>query len=75
MHEAKSRLSELVKAVEDEHETIVLCRAGNPVAEIKAITPKKGNRLKQNPALKVKFRKDFDPTEPASEEDWPTSAR
>jgi hypothetical protein len=30
MHEAKSRLSELVKAVEDDNETVILQRHGSP---------------------------------------------
>jgi prevent-host-death family protein len=75
MHEAKSRLSELVKAVEDESQVIILCRDGQPVAEIKGIARRKVDRLKQKPALKVKFSKGFDPTEPAAQEDWPESER
>jgi antitoxin (DNA-binding transcriptional repressor) of toxin-antitoxin stability system len=35
MHEAKTRLSELVKAVEERNETAVLCRDGREVAEIR----------------------------------------
>ena len=34
MHEAKSRLSALVKAVEEDGETVILCRNGKEVAEI-----------------------------------------
>ena len=35
LHEAKTRLSELVKAVEERNETVVLCRDGREVAEIR----------------------------------------
>jgi len=35
MHEAKTRLSELVRAVEERNETVVLCRDGREVAEIR----------------------------------------
>src|SRR6266536_2917948 len=35
MHEAKTRLSELVKAVEERNEVVVLCRDGREVAEIR----------------------------------------
>lgn len=35
MHEAKTRLSELVKAVEERDEIVVLCRDGREVAEIR----------------------------------------
>lgn len=76
MHEAKSRLSQLVAAVQDANEVIVLCRNGEPVAEIKRLSrPRKVNRLKINPALKVKFAPGFDPTEQATEEDWPEALR
>ena len=43
MHEAKTRLSELVKAVEERNEIVVLCRAGREVAEIR-------RRVKRRPA-------------------------
>ncbi|MCC6353868.1 MAG: type II toxin-antitoxin system Phd/YefM family antitoxin [Verrucomicrobiae bacterium] len=75
MHEAKSRLSELVKAVETRHETVVLCRAGEPVAELRAVAKRKGSRLKFDPALRVAFAPGYDPTEPVSPEDWPEDAR
>jgi antitoxin (DNA-binding transcriptional repressor) of toxin-antitoxin stability system len=35
MHEAKTRLSELVRAVEELGETVILCRDGEEVAEIR----------------------------------------
>lgn len=35
MHEAKTRLLELVKAVEERGETVVLCRDGREVAGIR----------------------------------------
>ena len=34
MHEAKSRLSALIKAVEEDDEVVVICRNGKEVAEI-----------------------------------------
>ena len=43
MHEAKSRLSELVRAVEERNETVVLCRDGVEVAEIRR---RAGRRLR-----------------------------
>lgn len=33
IHEANTRLSELVKAVEERNETVVLCRDGREIAE------------------------------------------
>ena len=78
MHEAKSRLSALVKAVEEDGETVVLCRNGRAVAEIRARshTQQKVERLpKPTPALKVRFAAGYDPTEGASEEEWPSECR
>jgi prevent-host-death family protein len=74
MHEAKTRLSELVKAVEENNEVIILCRNGKPVAEIKsrrAIRPP----IRVNPKQRVKFSPGFDPVAPATEDDWPETAR
>ena len=76
MHEAKSRLSELVKAVEAGNETVILQRHGTPVAEIRRYRSdrqKKVNRLKTHPELKVTFAPGYDPTEPLQPDelaDW-----
>lgn len=61
MHEAKTRLSELVRAVEERDETVVLCRDGHEVAP--------------DPRLRVEFAKGYSPTEPLSEDEWPGSLR
>lgn len=78
MHEAKTRLSKLVKAVEQEGQIVVLQRNGRPVAEIHQCTPASREpirRLKPSAALKVAFAPGYDPTEKASEEDWPENCR
>ena len=75
MHEAKTRLSELVKAVEDRNEIVILCRNGKPVAELKAAARKPLDRLKIDPKLRVKFASDFNPIESATDEDWPNENR
>ena len=76
MHEAKSRLSALVKAVEEEGETVVLCRNGKEVAEIRRRPqPKTIRRLVPDPALRVTFAPGYDPTEPATEDEWPEACR
>ena len=67
MHEAKTRLSELVKAVEEKNETVLLQRHGTPVAEIRRIQSRakpKVDRLKTDPKLKVTFAKGYHPAEP-----------
>ena len=74
MHEAKTRLSELVRAVETEGETVVLCRNGVPIAELTrpAALPAT-DRLQVHPELQGKIL--YDPVEPATEEDWPEEFR
>ena len=76
MHEAKTRLSELVKAVEERNETVVLCRNGQAVAEIRRRVAK---RRKRNLAPDARFRAElspgYQPSEPLSENEWPDALR
>lgn len=71
LHEAKSRLSELVKAVEERGETVTICRNGRPVAELSSAKPRRKSRLVGDSSLRVTLAPGFDPTEPLSTEDWP----
>lgn len=74
MHEAKTRLSELVKAVEERNEIVILCRHGKPVAELKATRGAKVDRLTPDQRLMpIAIR--YDPAEPLSEDEWPTEYR
>lgn len=76
MHDAKSRLSELVKTVEAGKDRVMLCRSGQIVAEIRAVKrPAKINRLRGAAGLRVKFAAGFDPMEQATEQDWPAALR
>ena len=76
MHEAKSRLSELVRAVEERGEAITICRKGKPVAELRPHRRKHATRsLKPDPDLRVEFAPGYDPTEPLSSEEWPEELR
>lgn len=77
MHEAKTRLSELVKAIEERGETVVLCRDGVEVAEIRRRAKRRGaiRDLTPDPRLRVEFAADYDPTEPLSEDEWPAGLR
>ena len=74
-HEAKSKLSKLLAAVEEKGEVVFICRNGKVVAELKAVKPARRHRLEPDPALKVTFAPGFDPAEPATEEDWPEENR
>ena len=74
-HEAKTRLSKLLAAVEEKGEVVLICRNGRPVAEMKAVAAPSLKPLQLDPSLKVTFAPGFDPMEPASEQDWPEECR
>jgi antitoxin (DNA-binding transcriptional repressor) of toxin-antitoxin stability system len=72
MHEAKTRLSELVRAVEERNETVVLCRDGREVAEIRRRVQRRQKRdLTPDPRLWVEMAPGYDPTEPLDDDEWP----
>lgn len=72
-HEAKSRLSSLLSAIEEKGEVVVICRNGKPIAELRRLKPTR-SPLRVHPRLsKIRFHED--PMAPLSEEDWPPSAR
>jgi len=72
VHEAKTNFSSLLARVEKAGAFIVICRNGEPVADL--VPHKFKNRIQPHPVLsKIKIK--YDPTEPASEEEWPEAAR
>jgi prevent-host-death family protein len=76
MHEAKTRLSELVKAVEDRNEVVVLCRDGREVAEIRRRAKRRQRRnLAPVSRFRVEFGPGFRPSEPLSDDEWPGDLR
>ena len=76
MHEAKTRLSELVRAVEERGETVVLCRDGREVAEIRRRAKRRRVRnLTPDPRFRVEFSPGYKPDEPLSEDEWPDDLR
>lgn len=74
-HEAKSKLSALLAAVEERGEVVRICRNGKPVAELRKMGMDVEDALTPDPSLRVSFSLGFDPTEPASEEEWPEACR
>jgi antitoxin (DNA-binding transcriptional repressor) of toxin-antitoxin stability system len=67
-HEAKSKLSKLIAAVETADELVVICRNGKPVAELRRPTTR--DPLRRDPMLaNVVFRED--PMAPLDPSDWP----
>ena len=76
MHEAKTRLSELVKAVEERDEVVILCRDGREVAEIRRHVRRRAVRdLRPDPRFRVELAPGYDPAEPLSEDEWPPTGR
>jgi antitoxin (DNA-binding transcriptional repressor) of toxin-antitoxin stability system len=72
MHEAKTRLSELVKAVEERNEVVVLCRDGREVAEIRRRGRRRQARtLAPDIRFRVEFAPGYRPTEPLADDEWP----
>ena len=76
IHEAKTRLSELVKAVEDGNEVVVLCRDGHEVAEIRRRVKRRQVRnLTPDPRFRVEFAPGYRPMEPLTDDEWPDDLR
>ena len=72
VHEAKTNFSSLLAKLEADSETIVICRNGEPVADL--VPHQRVNRIKPHPILsKIKIK--YDPTEPATEVEWPKRFR
>ncbi len=77
MHEAKTRLSELVAAVEA-GETVVIQRNGKPAARLVPIEPRPSIRrdlIPPDPSLNVLLAPGYDPAEPLAEDEWPEDCR
>ena len=67
IHETKTKLSAILTEIEKKGEKFVICRNGNPIADI--VPHKKKSRLKVDPFLsQVKINCDL--TKPLTEDDW-----
>ena len=70
MYEAKTQFSSLLKKVEKEHEKILVCRNGHPIAEI--IPLQKNNKKELPPPdSKLRLNINYDPTEPLDYDELP----
>ncbi len=68
-HEAKTRLSALLTAVEERGEVVLICRSGKPVAELRPLDRSR-DPLRIHPRLsRIEFHED--PATPLRPEDWP----
>ncbi len=76
MHEAKTRLSELVRQVEERNEVVVVCRDGQEVAEIRRRSKRRRVRdLTPDPRFRPEYAPGYDPVEPLTDEEWPGETR
>lgn len=77
--DAENQLAGLLTAVEQRGESVLICRDGKPVAELRApanataVSTVSVDRLRMHPELKGVIL--YDPTEPASEDEWPSEFR
>lgn len=80
IHEAKTNLSALVRAVEERGETVILQRHGKPVAEIHPYCSRGDaggltRELAPDPELMPRLAEGYDPTEPLAADEWPSELR
>lgn len=68
-HEAKTKLSALLAAVEQRGEVVLICRNGVPVAELRRIRRKR-DPLEVHEVLS-RLTLHEDPTAPLEPDDWP----
>ena len=72
VHEAKTNLSSLLAMVEDSSESFVICRNGEPVADL--VPHQRASRIKVHPVL-GKIKIGYDPVEALATDEWPEMAR
>jgi len=73
-HQAKTHLSALLAKVETTGEVVLICRNGKPIAALsRPPTVQAPDPLVAHPELQGRIL--YDPTEPATDEDWPAYAR
>ncbi len=68
VQEAQTNFSRLLATVEESNESFVICRNGEPVADLVPHRPK--SRTVPHPVLR-RMKINYDPTETATEAEWP----
>ena len=72
VHEAKTQFSMLLAEIEERGERIVICRNGEPVADL---VPHRRSLSMAADAKLGAFTIDYDPVEELSDDEWPPEAR
>ncbi len=73
-HDAKTNFSSLLRSVEIDSETILVCRNGHPIAEIHPLSKHKKKGLPV-PDMALSLNINYDPTEPLDNEDLPEDCK
>ena len=72
VHEAKTNFSSLLATVEHSSQSFVICRNGEPVADL--VPHRRARRTRTHHALS-KIKIGYNPVEPLSADEWPKAAR
>lgn len=72
VHEAKTQFSGLLAEIEEHGERIVICRNGEPVADL--VPHRRKVSMAPDPRLGA-FTIEYDPAEELSDDEWPRDAR
>lgn len=72
-HEAKSKLSSLLRAVEERGEWVRICRNGTPIADLRPVAVVHDPLVQHTDLARVEFVDD--PIQPLSDDEWPIKAR
>ncbi len=68
IHEAKTHLSALLAEIEESSERVVICRRGQPIADL--VPHETRDRLDAHPLMR-EVGIEYDPTEPLADDEWP----
>ncbi|MGI8435787.1 MAG: type II toxin-antitoxin system Phd/YefM family antitoxin [Chthoniobacterales bacterium] len=72
VHEAKTKFSGLLAAIEESEKRIIICRNGKPVADL--VPHQRRVSMAADKKLgAIKLR--YDPIEPAADDEWPQELR
>ena len=72
VHEAKTHFSSLIARVEGRGESVVICRNGEPVANL--VPHRRASRIAAHPVLS-RIKINYNPTAPLAADEWPASTR
>ncbi len=74
-HEAETRLSALLEAVESGKDTVVICRNGKPIADLVRHSEPVPQRTCRGMFPELKGTILTDPSQPLDEDAWPAELR